>query len=162
MECTKMAPFTPVKQPRGSKLCTAAVTAMAARLTMQEVLAQVRLRPLPGDPVGYLPDTEMYRFLGERGIVCGMQFSALGIEGCDELVLTLNDPLNRPAILGVKSKRFLHAEHSVFFDGKDVFDPDPDTPDRTRLRDYAITMVMPLCFTKEADMSEAKWAATRP
>lgn len=65
----------------------------------------------------------------------------LGVDSID-----INWPINRPAIVCVKSERlYPNADHVIFWDGKKVYDPYPDTK-RTKLKDYELLEWYPLLY----------------
>jgi hypothetical protein len=87
-------------------------------------------------------------FLAHHGILCGMIIDnhdcsyGLDISNTNRHVLYLK--LNRPALIIVKSKRFPEQDHCIFWDGTQVWDPNPDVEDDKPLSSYFIKRVIPL------------------
>ena len=55
----------------------------------------------------------------------------------------------RPALLAVKSERFLGKEHWVFWDGEKIFDPSPLSPKCREISEYKIVDYFPLIVTEK-------------
>lgn len=136
-----------VKQPHGSKVCMAACLAMIAGVTLDEVLAEVRLREPPKHPGkgGYLDLAEAVRWLAEHGYIYGIVIGNLsGIGDNVEEIAVVHDLKvilrDNPALLGVKSTTFEGCMHSVVWDNEAgvVRDPNPKVPETTKLSEYEI------------------------
>lgn len=143
--------FITIKQPKGSKICTACVTAMASGESLTVVEQAMQPTPIP-DGSYFYRTSEMLKFLGGRGIFCGMTF---GI-GCKltesdvSLVVPVEFTMNgHPSIISVSSQTYEEAEHFVFWDGKHIRDPNPFYPEITPIDLYHILEIIPITYIND-------------
>lgn len=139
-----------VKQPASSKVCTAAVAAMA--LGEHISYAQDRMTPSYHEGKAYYKTRELLGILGYHGILTGLtlisQDGKLSRDSDITYELTMSDIF---AVIVVKSKNYVDFSHFVFWDGKHVRDPDPGVSVTTDLEDYVVQDVYPLCYLEEED-----------
>lgn len=140
-----------VKQPQGSKICGAAVAAMATGKTLWETLCEMKASYCQSDGKQFYKTREVLKFIGGHGIFTG----AVGI-ATDKFTLRWNEvfTLNiclagRQAILVVPSTVFEGKSHFVFWDGRYVRDSNPSLPDTTNIEDYEIEEIIPLTYIDE-------------
>jgi hypothetical protein len=144
--------FKTIKQPKGSMVCGAAVTAMAVGCTLQQAYDGMWRTMNKGKP--YFRTSEVLKFLGAHGIYSGpIAFNDDGgldeIDASTDIIFTC--PMSRAAIITVKSRTHSDWTHYVFWDGKHVRDPHPDEPDTTDLKDYDILDIMFLTYLTEIE-----------
>jgi hypothetical protein len=107
-------PFILTKQPPGSRLCGAAVCAMATAKTLEAVIAEVDWRALTHT-------CGIAEYLAKNGITLGLYFEA--VRPADGEFSAAVDPAGRAAILAVKSAVFERGEHWILWDGRRYLDP---------------------------------------
>lgn len=141
-----------IKQPADSKLCGAAVAAMAVGESIVYALNRMTPTYRKGDDEGYFRHREMLQFLGSHGIMVGMSLEI--DDGHFERHMDIHVNLNMRdifAILVVSSEGFPGFDHWVFWDSHDVRDPNPSLPETTDIEDYNVISVYPLCYLDESD-----------
>lgn len=145
-----------VKQPAGSRLCGAAMVAMAVGESLKYATDRMPAEIHPEDGQPWYRTRSVLAFLGQHGICCGMYLGPQNglpyFEGCDlgdsvEIVVRI---AGHPAIVSVKSDTFPDGEHYVFWDGANIRDPNPKMPDVTARADYLIIDWTPLIYIDES------------
>lgn len=116
----KMPQFRLVKQPLKSRLCGAAVCAIALGKSLEEVLSEVDWRSLThtGGIVSYLG-----RYCISMGWWIGWEQHHTNESFRGTCLKLEGSASGRPAILAVRSAIFKDADHWVFWDGKQILDP---------------------------------------
>jgi len=151
--------FHTVKQPRGSKVCAACVAAMAAGASLEEVESAMTPTELP-DGTHFYRTAEVLRFLGGRGIYCGLTFDPNSEITEDQVSLSFSTEIcliERPALLCVRSRKYENAEHYVFWDGERVRDPSPDMPETSPITGYFVIEIVPLTYIDDtAEIDQEK------
>lgn len=111
-----------IKQPEGSRLCTACVAAMAVAKPLE--YATERMTPTfhEGDGKPYYRMRELFKFLGDHTISYGIQFTPAADEfmrpsDFDGPLEVEFDVVGMPALVAVTSEVFVNAAHYVFWDG---------------------------------------------
>jgi hypothetical protein len=137
-----------VKQPVGSKVCCAAVAAMAVGGSLDYALDQMSPTAWSEDGEPYFKTRELLIFLGRHGIAVGMSFTMTeGVLRADDSLRFDVSLRGIKAILTVPSPtRPKDWEHFVFWDGKHVRDPNPALPETTDIEDYQVLTVYPLMY----------------
>lgn len=117
--------------------CYACSVAMATGTTREDVLEFLQVNP-DGDreDQGIWPD-EIYPYLFAHGLTIGAFFAD---PDPDNLVY----PKNYPALLNVKSMRREGKSHSVYWDGCQVLDPNPEIKEILPLESYELLAWEPL------------------
>lgn len=140
-----------VKQPEGSKVCGAAVAAMATGCTLIEAMAGMKPTYCQDDGACFFKTREVLTFLCKRGIyvgmICMVQDGKLWPDADIKFDVNM---ANLCALLLVPSKVFEGKSHYVFWDGKHVRDPSPRVPETTRLEDYEVQELYPLTYIDES------------
>jgi hypothetical protein len=111
---------------------------MILRCTIEEAEAAL------GHPPPY-SDLDASKLLAARGYALGGW--GTGPEGIDitNNCLSVRWPLDQlRAYLVVESERFPDKTHVIYWDGKQVWDPNPETPDGRPLSSYEIECLFPL------------------
>lgn len=128
--------FKLVKQPPKSKLCGAAVCAMALCKTLEEVMEEIDWREL--SHTGGIA-----KYLGRYHISLGWwahwQQSHTNESFLNEKFKITVSPKDRPAILAVTSAVFDDADHWVFWDGRKILDPSVEQEKYTVLEIHFLT-----------------------
>jgi hypothetical protein len=101
-------PFTVVKQPSLSRVCGAAVCAMAVGKTLEQVLAEKDWRQLTHT-------CGIAEYLAKHGITMGLYFNS--VDPTKGTFSASVGPQGHPAILSVLSAVYDEAEHWIFWDG---------------------------------------------
>jgi len=142
-------PFVTIKQPYGSRMCAAAVVAMAIGKDLTYVLNNGVMTP-SGISV-YMQVRHVLAMLGEHAILCGLPLVSLpkNMDGSEELELPFN-LIGWPSIVTVPSE-IENSTHVVFWDGYVVRDPNPKVPETTGLEQYEILELWPLCYIEEKE-----------
>lgn len=108
---------------------------------------------------------DISRFLAEHGYMLGAHAEAVGAEHGNRLSLSdvteMHVPIripDHPALVGVDSENYPEKMHWVFWDGKNILDPNPATPDARPLSDFDGTIYdwLPLVKIEPFDESN-KW-----
>lgn len=120
-----------IRQPEGSYLCQACCVAMVSGRPLSEVISSCHMLKAPdGSGKYYLTNYESAKFLWQNDIMFGCigKFSnqkldvdeGLNFEGVDKI----------PAIVGVKSKKYVDGDHAVVWcpDRRMILDPQCDEP----------------------------------
>ena len=138
----KLPEFKTVKQPELSRLCGAAVCAMATGVDLDEVLLEMSVHT-----TGWPSLTHVLTFLGRRGITVGINLNCgWGKTLRGDATLSFDLPLEgRPCIMVVPSGRD-DTQHYVFWDGRVVRDPDRKKPAEMPLEAYVVLEVWPLVY----------------
>lgn len=141
--------FKTIKQPPGSKVCVAAVAAMAVGRTLR--YAENRMKPTKVEGGHYYKTSELLKFLGDHGIYAGaIWWWDEPVWADKDTVLKLELPLaGRQAIMCAPSESFKGYYHVVFWDGQHVRDPSSTVPDTTDLETYQILEIVPLTYIEE-------------
>lgn len=116
-----------LKQEPGSKNCVAVVAAMAFNCEVEE------FEDFIGRKEGYR-DSDFARFAISKGFFVGMPFTHPNVD-TDELVLKINVH-DAPAYLIVEGES--GELHAVYWDGQNVWDPNPTAADNKPLSEYNI------------------------
>jgi hypothetical protein len=142
-----------VKQPPGSRVCCAAVAAMAVGQSLDYAWAQMAQTNWEGDNQPYFKMRALLTFLGKRGIMVGMFFTVTeGKLDADETFRVDVSLRGMQAILAVPSPTQPGEwEHFVFWDGQNVRDPNPAVPETTALEDYKLLSIYPLTYIDESE-----------
>lgn len=153
MMMKKPSEFNIVKQPAGSKICSACVVAMATGHPLEQVMLNMNPTKL-SDGTFYYKFNEVLKYLGSYSIVCGIYFTASGeFEKKEKYTLSVRTELSDgPALLIVKSLVFKHATHFVFWDGNFVLDSLHDEP--RAIENYSLVEIYPLYYFEEAEWSD--------
>ena len=98
-----------------------------------------------------LTDEDAMIFLAHHGIYLSLlaAFDAKEpMEDLDnsEVKITFD---NRPAYVIVESERFPGRHHAVFWDGRNVLDPSPESKPKRRLSEYVVIGVYPMMMTAQ-------------
>lgn len=136
--------FKPFKQHDRSS-CVACVAAMITRTSPEDFVRYVQaLHPLTPVKPPY-SDIDLAKFLLEFEIIMGAGAPVLskGQEG-EIYAQLIFDVSLFPAYVSVKSERDPRFEHAVFWDGKKIWDPNPNVPDGRDPLSYAIVGWWPL------------------
>lgn len=134
--------------------CVAAVAAMATETT----LAQFKFEVDEHSDGGY-SDIDFIAYCARHGVlVGGMAY------GPDDDLITeavaqgyLKIMIDQPEYVGCQSERFPGKEHALYWDGKKVWDPNPDVLDGRPLPEYKINFWWPLLKSSDG----AKYLANR-
>ena len=137
--------FITIKQPAGSRVCAAAVAAMATGRDLGYVESQMR-PSFHADGQPYYCTEELLSYLGANLIFAGLICSTADTMGFDPRKAVSVVPLQRTAIITVPSREFCDAHHYVFFDGAVVRDPLPEKPDEGDIADYICLALIPLTY----------------
>ena len=111
-------------------------------------LEQAKLEMKEQPDHGYA-DLSFLAYCARHGVLVG----ALGWSPDDDdlrsgvMHLQLTD---QPAFVGVKSERFDGKGHAIYWDGKQVWDPNPESPDGRALSSYCVEFWWPLIRSAEA------------
>jgi hypothetical protein len=141
--------FKTVKQPFGSKVCGAALAAMVVGCTLEE--AQARMMPSFHEKKRFYKTREILKFIGGHGVICGMTFSVDdGLLWHDADIKFSVNMQDIYAIVVVESSVYAGYSHYVFWDGKNVHDPNPHVEEISNLEDYVVQDVYPLTYVDEA------------
>ena len=136
---------TRIKQSKNSTSCVACVAAMATNTTVEEFKEFVKPRIR-----GPYTDLHLYSYLLSKGYTIGVVIDCKkGIVVSDKKAILKTEfkLFEYPAYVGVKSHRVKDCSHAVYWDGENIFDPNPymqDNPDLslyTILRWYPITTI---------------------
>ena len=140
-----------VKQPAGSRLCGAAVAAMATNQTLDYVVQNAR-----GDAECCSRLMWMAEYLARKGVLLGTYASVsdwrtgerLTIEGNTNRLELKVEWRGRHSVIGVDSETVVGQLHWVFWDGEHVRDPSPESPSLRPISDYAgkIVDIYPLTY----------------
>lgn len=138
--------LTPIKQPN-TWTCSAACACMIAGQPIESFYDFVGHDGSGIDPESQHPEKrrgfsyrEVIKYLAHHDIVLGSGFTVAfdpdtsRTWGCVVRI----DPEEWPMLLGVKSERFEGAEHVIYWDAKQVWDPNPDTEDGRPLTSYQV------------------------
>ncbi len=141
-----------VKQPKGSKVCTACVAAIVTGTTLKQAESAMKRTELPGGTYFYRT-REMLKYVGSFGILVGAWFSVNG-KAEKNLKLSMYPlPITEcTAIMVVKSTIYKNAQHMVAWDGAFILDPLCDEPQS--ISDYHIIEIYPLTYLQETDWTE--------
>jgi hypothetical protein len=135
--------FETIKQ-EGASDCGAAVAAMAAGVSLAEAKLYMRVSRYDGHFV--YRTREVARYLAWHGMLLGLSMEILENPINKHMLFDCSwDMANSPALLVVKSHRFDGMHHWVLWDGKNVRDPSPKEPELTKLKDYEVTDIYPIC-----------------
>lgn len=160
--------FRTVKQPKGSKICSACCIAMATGFELIRVVQEV------GGGENLQHQSKQAEYLARYGIQCGITLKA--ISGDDPSVDAYSDksvrmdfpmdvPMQRidmrgvPAILVVDSLEYPGFYHNMFWDGMVIRDPRQSFPDAMppEMFNGKIIEVVPLMYyIDEAEYPEVK------
>lgn len=144
--------FRTIKQPKGSRICTACVTAMALNTTLEYI--ESRMEPSQcGDGEIYYKTREMLKVLGAHGIYCGLIFSHDESPVESFRLATDLDLQGLRAILVVRSENIPGASHFIFWDGERARDPLPGVRDTKDLSRYHVQDIIPLVYLDESQES---------
>lgn len=143
--------MTTIKQPAGSRLCGAAVAAMATNNTIAHVIENAK-----GGDECCSRLLWMAAYLNRCGVLMGTFATVADYRTGERMTidsasttLALECPMKgRPAVIGVDSETKAGQLHWVYWDGESVRDPNPAAVDQRPLSDYAghIVDVYPLTF----------------
>ena len=137
-----------IKQPEGSLICIAAVTAMALGKSLKYVCRLMK-PSYHEDGRPYYRTREMLKVLGSHGIHCGLIAIGDG-KFSKKIRLSCNIPMiDMLAILTVPSPEITGAYHVVFWDGQVVRDPLPNVADEMPLESYNLKEIVPLVYRDE-------------
>lgn len=141
--------FKTIKQPCGSKVCGAAVTAMAIGCSLEEAQAQMTPSYHEGDP--YYKTREVLKVLGSHGIFTGMIFSVADGHLWHNADIKFDFKFNEIiAIVVVKSNTYEGKSHFVFWDGSCVRDPSLAVGFCTSIEEYEVEEIYPLVYIDES------------
>jgi len=129
-----------IKQERMSD-CVPAVAAMATGTTLAEATGEMREHPDGG-----YDDLELLLYCARRGFLAGALQWDVDDRGGEAMLL----PLNHPAYVVVKSERLEGKLHAIYWDGKQVWDPNPDAKDGRPLSEYDKEIWWPIVQSKDA------------
>ncbi len=126
--------------------CVAAVAAMATETTLAQVKAEI-----DEHPDGGYSDIDFIAYCARHGVVAGGWCWNLEEVEATKLIKQglIGVHLDHPAYVGVRSERLAGKGHAVFWDGKQVWDPNPKAEDGRPLTDYAIECWWPLCRSSD-------------
>ena len=119
-------------------MCAVCCVAMATGTEPKDVYEFLRDGRVMGDPIN---TAEECLYLFSRGFVRGTGFEPNRIYDIGELSLSL---WGQPALVDVKSSLYEGMEHALYWDGKNLRDPNPRTPDIVRWEDYEVIRIWPL------------------
>jgi hypothetical protein len=138
---TKVASkIRPLKQELGSNNCVAIVAAMATGCLPEDFEKRIS-----HDPPYH--DMELFVFLWELGY--GLVFGFAGIQDFNPLNYTLRidiDLKDYMAYIAVKSETNDDLTHAILWDGKQIYDPNPQIQNGRGLNEYEVIKIYP--FTK--------------
>lgn len=142
--------FVPYKQQDQSS-CVACVAAMITRTTpedfvryVQELHPNVRVTP----PYS---DIDLNLYLLEFDIVMGAGATRVFRDDSGDLVAEISfDCKDYPAYVSVKSERDPALEHALYWSGKQIHDPNPNSKDGRNPLSYTIMGWWPLFYLKRA------------
>lgn len=129
----KNAATTPIKQAPDSSDCVAAVAAMATGTSIE------RFKAIFGHPGPY-STLYLHLYLTMHGLILGTGVKlneARGIDPSTELFCFELDLEGKPAYIGVKSETGKEG-HAIYWDGKQIFDPSPETENGRSLSSYEV------------------------
>jgi len=138
--------FRTIKQPKGSKVCGAAVVAMVIGCSLETAMNNMISTPSEIDGDHFYRLREVLKIIGAHGIFCGLVGFADDTFELRHLSINMQD---RQAILVVKSKLYEGYQHYVFWDGEHVRDSSSDEEVNT-LDQYEICEVWPLTWIDES------------
>ncbi len=121
--------------------CVAVVAAMATGTTLAQVKAEV-----DEHPEGGYSDIDFIAYCARHGIVAGAWQWAPDTKAAEQAMDMggLLIRMDHPAYVGVRSERREGKGHAIYWDGKQVWDPNPDTSDGRPLSSYQIDLWWPL------------------
>lgn len=125
-----------LKQEAGSKNCVAVVAAMAFDCEVKE------FEDFIGKSGEGYKDSDFARFAIHKNFMIGMPFSF--IEDIDDELVCRISIHDAPAYLVVQSENHENKKHAVYWDGKNVWDPNPTAADNRPLSDYQIYFWYPI------------------
>lgn len=150
---TKPSKFTLVRQPAGSRICSACVVAMATGHPLEQVMASMTPTNLP-DGTFYYKMCEVFKYLGSYSVLCGSWFTTYDntkpSRGIDRIELNVTLDSIR-ALMVVKSSTFIHTLHFVFWDGNKIYDSLYD--ELRDIEEYRIIEIYPLTYFEENEWS---------
>lgn len=142
--------YKTIKQGAGDHMCVVCVLAMATGTTPEDVYAFLNDGRVIGDPAG--PADEAL-YLLSHGLVKGGGYHTHGKGGKGNADLNIQfiypafPP--HPAIVEVMSQKYEGEQHSLFWDGKYLRDPNPDTPYLVKIEDYQVMSIWPLTYIQD-------------
>ena len=130
----------PLKQARGDKRCVSFTAAMATGTTPEEFERFVSGLPDPhrrSEPP--YEDIHVYSYLLSLGYLCGLGF--VQPEQTDGVIRMQYDVRSHPAYLVVQGPS---CEHAIYWDGNQIYDPNPDTKNGMDPSSYKINLWVPI------------------
>lgn len=125
-----------LKQKAGSKNCVAVVAAMAFNVPVEEFENFIGLKE-----EGYT-DADFAKFGLEKGFFIGVPFAFPDPKEKD-LVCKINMH-DAPAYVVVVSENIPGERHAVYWDGQNIWDPNPTAPDLRPVEEYKIILWYPI------------------
>ncbi len=103
-------------------------------------------------PEGYT-DYDIYYYLVVHGYILGIGVQPRNnhIDSENDILTAEIKPFGLPAYLAVKSERCYWAGHAIYWNGRQVFDPNPEVLDGRPLSDYKIKVWTPVIKMIEKD-----------
>jgi len=126
--------------------CMACVAAMIVNEPLQNVIDFIGHDGSDWDPNSKSPFRvvgfsvfEIISFLASRNLMLGFYALITGSINFEDKDFLVTVPIDAPAMITVKSERFFpNVRHVVYWDGKKVFDPNPEVEDGRSLKNYKI------------------------
>ena len=133
---------TRIKQSKNSSSCMCCVACMATGTSVEEFKEFIKPRIR-----GPFTDLHLYSYLLSRGYAVGTGIDFKNGTTFSNKNNTIRFKLKLyelPGYLVVKSHRFKNVLHAVYWDGENIFDPNPYMPDNPDLSLYIILQWFPI------------------
>ena len=132
-----------------NKSCTAIVGAMAANKSPRYVFIWMRLHRCDGPPFSIV---DLNYFLASHKILLGIGANIFNVDIEEDYTIKIEFEVKRfAAVIEVESERFENTEHLIFWNGRQVFDPNPFVEDGRPLTDYNIINWWPIQYEQKGD-----------
>jgi hypothetical protein len=135
----------PIKQMLGDKKCLGCVAAMAADTNLKEFEDFLMEANLIYPIISISPpwtSLELNAYLLKFGLKIGQTFNLrnknFSLDADNEIIQCCLTIRNQPAAVTVKSENYPNTLHSIFWDGYQIYDPNPKVDNGRPLSDYRI------------------------
>jgi hypothetical protein len=130
--------FKPIKQKEHEETCLGCVMAMATHTTIKDV------KRIIGDKPVY-SDKDLITYLLHYGYYLGSGFNTNNITLKKNSKLTTTFKLkNNPAYIVVESERDEDCYHAIYWDGKQLYDPNPFNDHNLPFSHYSVIEIYPI------------------
>jgi len=129
--------FKAIKQPAESEICLGAVMAMATHTTIQDV------EKIIGKKQNY-SDKDFITYLLHWGFYIGSGYTVKSPVRKNAKLTTSFSLKNNPAYIVVRSQREEDSFHAIYWDGTQIYDPNPYNKNGLALSSYDVVEIYPI------------------